>query len=327
MQKNGLKPHDSEAEEESTRVLLVEDNIVSRKLLEKILIKGGFEVITAENGRKALSLFKKQFCPIVLTDWVMPEMNGLELCQAIRNHQSPGYVFIVIITAKDTKDDIISGLESGADDYLTKPINQSELFARLKTGKRILQLERSLKKANEEIRLLSITDSLTKVYNRGYLNESLPHEIKRSSRFGRSLSIIMCDLDHFKQINDGYGHEAGDLVLREFASSIKTSIRDAVDWVIRVGGEEFMIVLPETGLDGAHAAAERLRKVVSELDLCYNGHQIHVTASFGVASYHPSRHIGMITPEILMKQADEWLYRAKREGRNLVRSSLSLSYH
>ena len=233
----------------------------------------------------------------------------------------------MIITAKDSKNDIISGLESGADDYLTKPFNHSELFARLKTGKRILQLERSLKKANEEIRQLSITDSLTKVYNRGYLNESLPHEIKRASRFGRPLSVIMCDLDHFKQVNDSYGHEAGDLVLKEFASNIKTCIRESVDWVIRVGGEEFMIVLPETGLDGAHAAAERLRKVVSEMNLNYNGHQILVTASFGVASYQPSRHIDMITHEGLMKQADEWLYRAKRDGRNLVRSPLSVSYH
>ena len=171
-------------------VLLAEDNPISRKMLEKILVKEGFEVTSVENGKEALALFREQFFPIVLTDWLMPEMEGPELCKAIRYEKSKGYVYIVLLTAKDSKDDIISGLESGADDYLTKPAHRAELVARLKNGIRILDLEKSLKKANEEIRILSITDPLTGIYNRGYLNERLPQEIKRSIRYKRSLSLI-----------------------------------------------------------------------------------------------------------------------------------------
>ena len=150
--------------------MIAEDNAVSRKLLEKILIKGGHEVVSAENGREALELFNKDFFPIILTDWLMPEMNGIELCKTIRESSTERYVFIILLTAKDSKDDIVVGLEAGADDYLTKPINNAELMARINTGKRILELESSLKRANKEIKLLSITDPLTGCYNRGYLN-------------------------------------------------------------------------------------------------------------------------------------------------------------
>lgn len=146
-------------------ILIVEDNAVSRKLLEKALIKAGHEVVSAENGREALEIFNGKFFPIILTDWLMPEMNGIELCKTIRESSTERYVFIILLTAKDSKDDIVLGLEAGADDYLTKPINNAELMARLNTGKRILELESSLKEANEEIKLLSITDPLTGCYN------------------------------------------------------------------------------------------------------------------------------------------------------------------
>ena len=240
-------------------ILLVEDNPISRKMLEKILVKEGFEVTLAENGKEALALFRKHFFPIVLTDWLMPEMEGPELCKAIRNEKPKGYVYIVLLTAKDSKDDIISGLESGADDYLTKPADRAELVARLKNGLRILDLEKSLKKANEEIRTLSITDSLTGIYNRGYLNERLPQEIKRSIRYKRSLSLILCDIDHFKSVNDNFGHVAGDTILKGFVDCITASIRDQIDWSARYGGEEFLVVLPETDFLGARHLAERLR--------------------------------------------------------------------
>jgi PleD family two-component response regulator len=155
-------------------ILLAEDHPTTRKVLEKTLIKAGHKVSSVENGRQALELFKQKFFPIVLSDWMMPEMTGLELCRAIRKNASDGYVFIVLLTSKDSKDDIVLGLEAGADDYLTKPTHPAELLARIKTGMRILELERSLKKANKEIRALSITDPLTGAYNRNYLNERLP---------------------------------------------------------------------------------------------------------------------------------------------------------
>ena len=299
-------------------ILLVEDNPISRKMLEKILVGEGFSVTSVENGKEALEKFEHDFYPIVLTDWLMPEMEGPELCTAIRNKNPKGYVYIVLLTAKDSLDDIISGLEAGADDYLTKPANRAELIARIKNGLRILELEKSLKAANEEIRILSITDPLTGIYNRGYLNERLPQEIKRSIRYKRSLSLILCDLDHFKLVNDRYGHVAGDAVLQGFVNCIVGSIRDQIDWAARYGGEEFLIVLPETDFKGALNLAERLRKVVSDTQFPVEGQTIQITASFGVSGFSPEV-LGMdLSVDDMLKRVDTYLYQAKEGGRNRV---------
>ena len=311
MKEKQLKPH--------FPILIVEDNPVSRRLLEKTLIKAGHEVTSVENGRKALELFNEKFFPIVLTDWMMPELDGLELCRAIRKDTSKGYVFIVLLTAKDSKDDIVSGLEAGADDYLTKPPNHSELIARIKTGIRILELERSLKKANEEIRILSITDPLTGCYNRGYMTERLPQEIRRAKRYRHSLSLVLCDIDHFKRLNDTYGHQVGDRILKEFVQWIIPSIRNGVDWLARYGGEEFLIVIPETDIKGACYTAERLRRIISQKAIKIQGKRIHITASFGVTGLDPDTPDEKISPEAMINQADKYLYQAKQEGRNSVK--------
>ncbi len=303
-------------------ILIAEDDPVSRKLLEKILIKAGNKVVSVENGQKALELFNDRFFPIVLTDWMMPEMDGLELCRAIRKNTYPGYVFIILLTAKNSKDDIIRGLRAGADDYLTKPFSHAELIARLNTGKRVLELERSLKDANEEIRILSITDPLTGTYNRGYMTERLPQEIKRARRYSRSLSIILCDIDHFKKVNDTYGHLAGDRVLKDFAQCIRYSIRQDVDWTARYGGEEFLIVLPETDVNGASVMAERLKSELSQRVTETQGKQISITASFGVTGFSPDTPDEMISPEAMVSKADKYLYQAKREGRNKAMGGL-----
>jgi PleD family two-component response regulator len=188
-----------EGERNSYPILLAEDDPISRRLFEKILVKEGFSVTAVENGRKAFDLFRHQFFPIVLTDWQMPEMEGPALCRAIREANPDRYVFIIMLTSRGSKDDIISGLGAGADDYLTKPAHYAELVARIKTGIRILELEKSLKAAVDEIHLMSITDPLTGIYNRGYINERLPQEIQRANRYGRDLSILLCDIDHFKK--------------------------------------------------------------------------------------------------------------------------------
>ena len=303
-------------------ILIAEDDPVSRKLLEKILIKVGNKVVSVENGQKALELFNDKFFPIVLTDWMMPEMDGLELCRAIRKNTYPGYVFIILLTAKDSKDDIIRGLRAGADDYLTKPFSHAELVARLNTGKRVLELERSLKDANEEIRILSITDPLTGTYNRGYMTERLPQEIKRARRYSRALSIILGDIDHFKKVNDTYGHLVGDRVLKDFAQCIRHSIRQDVDWTARYGGEEFLIVLPETDANGASVMAERLKSELSQRVTETQGKQISITASFGVTGFGPDTPDEMISPEAMISKADKYLYQAKREGRNRAMGGL-----
>lgn len=299
-------------------ILIAEDDAVTRMLLKKTLIKEGHEVVSVENGRKAFDLFEKSFFPIVLTDWMMPEMDGLELCRVIRQKENPGYVFIVLLTGQDSQDDIITGLKAGADEYLTKPFNRAELIARLNTGRRFLEQERALRKANEEIRILSITDPLTGCSNRGCLNTRLPQEILRAARYHRPLSIVMCDIDHFKKVNDTYGHQPGDMVLKEFSKRINDSIRDNVDMLARYGGEEFLVTLPETDLDGALNMAERLRRVISEKKFAIGTKKIKITASFGVAGFDSDNAGSQISFDTLINLADKCLYRAKTDGRNRV---------
>jgi len=299
-------------------ILIVEDDPTSQKLIETMLTKVGHKVVTVKNGIEALKLFEEQFFPIIVTDWVMPEMDGLELSRAIRKISEERYVFIILLTAKDAKKDIIKGFEAGVDDYLTKPLHPGELLARLNSGIRILNLEQSLKVANEEIKHLSITDGLTDCYNRSYLADRLPQEIKRAKRYERPLSVIMSDIDYFKQVNDSFGHMAGDRVLVLFSESIKSNIRLGVDWVARYGGEEFLIVLPETDLQGAAVAAEKFRNIINEKVIQVANKKINVTASFGVSGCNSKDDYNTLSVDKLISAADEYLYKAKKEGRNRV---------
>jgi len=282
------------------------------------LVKEGYDVDMAENGAKAIEKLNQAFFPIVISDWMMPELDGLGLCRAIRKRAWKGYVFIIILTAKDSKEDIVSGLEAGADDYLTKPFHHAELIARINSGVRIVSLEQSLRSANEEIRLLSIKDPLTGCFNRSYLNERLPQELTRARRYRRPLSLIICDIDHFKYVNDNYGHQVGDDVLKEFAVSIMSSIRDQVDWTVRYGGEEFLIILPETDAGGTQILAERLRRKIAEKTFNSESHTLSITASFGSTCLHPGSGGGSYTQETIIRTADALLYEAKESGRNRV---------
>lgn len=300
-------------------ILIVDDDVVSRTVVEKHLLRAGFSVVTAANGSHALEQFDQQFFPIVLTDWMMPGIDGPQLCRLIREKKTDGYVFIILITARGSKTDIVSGLESGADDYLTKPIHSAELIARINTGIRILKLEQSLKKANEEIRLLSITDPLTGCYNRSYLNERFPHELRRAQRYSHPLSIILADIDYFKKVNDAHGHQAGDEVLKAFSRCISRQVRKKIDWVVRYGGEEFMVVLPETRSIGADSMANRLRCAVEKEKIRFGDATIQITASFGGTSV-AFGDISMddVTMDQLIYRADEKLYQSKENGRNQV---------
>jgi len=296
-------------------VMLVEDSR-TQALKFQIMLEGhGYHVTVAQNGLEAMNMLLNSQTSIVISDWIMPEMDGYELCRAVRRHDFGSYVYIILLTAKDSKDDIIEGLEAGADDYLTKPVDDSELIARLTTAERVIRLESSLKLRNKEIALLAITDPLTEIFNRGYLNANLPKAIKRSIRYKQPLSVIICDIDRFKDVNDQYGHHVGDIVLRSFAQNLNSSLRKDIDYVARYGGEEFIIVLPETGLNGATVVAERLRLNVSEAS---SGEEKtnRVTASFGIASLTHEEDKSYLNAVELIKAADKCLYQAKENGRN-----------
>lgn len=301
-------------------ILITEDDRATQLLLTKTLAKEGYEVVTASNGKEALALFKKFRFRIVLTDWMMPEMSGIELCKAIRKSDGQGYVFIVLLTANDKKDDVIKGLMAGADDYLTKPINHAELMARLNTGRRILSLEESLKTAIADIQVLSVTDPLTGCYNRSYLMENLEYEIKRAVRYQRPFSIVFSDIDHFKSVNDTYGHQVGDRTLIEFVQCIMGSIRLDLDWITRYGGEEFLLVLPETDLEGAMVLTERLKEKIAQLEMKIHDNVLKITSSFGVVTYNPRISGKVVTCDDMINLADNYLYQSKAGGRNRITS-------
>ncbi|MDM8526084.1 diguanylate cyclase [Desulfococcaceae bacterium HSG8] len=297
-------------------ILIVEDSKTQALYLKISLERQGYQVAVARNGREGLALLQKHFFPVVITDWIMPEMDGFEFCRTVRRWDFPGYVYIILLTTKDSKNDIIAGLKAGADDYLIKPVDEAELAARLNTAKRIIKLEYTLRKRSEEVALLSVTDPLTKAYNRRYLNKNLPLALRHAFRYEHPLSIIICDIDYFKKVNDRYGHQAGDRVLEEFSRYLMQAVRKGTDWVTRYGGEEFLVVLPETNLKGGYRAAERYRHLISKKTILYQKEKINITASFGVACAYPSEDGEEVKMESLIEAADRCLYQAKEDGRN-----------
>jgi diguanylate cyclase (GGDEF)-like protein len=298
------------------RILLVDDEPTQRLIMARLLKRAGYEVETASNGREALQKIEAGDFQLMITDWEMPEMDGIALCSALRSSQTKGYIYTILLTARDAIEHVVTGLQAGADDYLTKPVIEPELIARLSTGKRIVTLERSLRQANEENRRLSITDPLTGAYNRRYLMEQLPREIERAARYGRQLSVIMCDVDHFKKINDTHGHLAGDEVLKWFVRQLQAGVR-ACDWLARYGGEEFIIVLPETIVANAATAAEHLRKQIAQATFDLDGAQFAVTASFGVSGWRDRVPHGA-TLDALIAKCDAGVYASKAGGRDRI---------
>jgi two-component system, cell cycle response regulator len=297
-------------------ILLAEDDPVTRMLMTRFLKKAGYEVDAVPDGAAAMDRMLKRYYPILVTDWEMPGMDGVALCKAVRNLQLDGYVYALLLTARDSKEHIIAGLDAGADDYLIKPVHEPELIARLNAGRRILNLEHSLRAANQRNRILSITDALTGAFNRRYLMEQLPREVERCRRYAYPLSVIMCDLDHFKRINDVLGHGAGDDVLQQFVGRVQRSIRSNSDWISRYGGEEFLLVLPEADYKAGCFVAEKIRSMIESTPFATRAGDAQVTASFGVASSGAQGPDLTLKVEGLIKAADQCLYRSKLEGRN-----------
>jgi two-component system cell cycle response regulator len=295
------------------KILIAEDDAMSRRLLEKTLQREGYEVIAVSNGLLALQQLSLPDGPrLALLDWMMPEMDGPGVCLAVRQQHERTYVHIILITSKGSKQDVVEGLRAGADDYLTKPWDPAELIARLRVGQRILQLEDRLVEARETMRFRATHDPLTSLFNRGVILDLLNRELARTRRENGCTVVIMGDLDHFKDVNDRYGHMVGDEVLREIARRLLASVR-SYDFVGRYGGEEFLVVL--NNCDSAHAVAraQEIRNAVANQPVKTERGPLPVTMSLGVLA---SRDWGLQLAEEILGKVDLALYQAKAEGRN-----------
>ena len=297
------------------KVLVAEDEKISRLRLEKFLVGIGCEVISCEDGLEAWDIIKSDDAPhFLILDWMMPGMDGMELCRKVREMNREPYTFIMLLSSKGEQEDVINGMEAGADDYIVKPFNQNELKVRLRAGSRIVQLNEDLLSARNILEKQAINDALTGMFNRHYMVEVLAKEFSGALRYQTELTCLLLDLDYFKEINDNYGHPFGDFVLREFADCIKQEARK-MDIPFRYGGEEFMLLLPNTDVGGARYVAEKIRITCEQKTFDDGTNSAKATVSIGIASVKLNK---PLEAKELIAYADKALYRAKAEGRNRV---------
>ena len=300
------------------KILIAEDDAISRRLLDTILKKWGYEVVVAYDGGQAWEELQKPDAPrLAILDWMMPEMDGVEVCEKVRQRTGSPYVYILLLSAKSQREDLVKGMESGADDYITKPFDANELKVRLRAGRRILDLQTELMKAQDKLQDQAARDPLTGIWNRTAIFESFHRELARANRENNSLAIVMLDIDRFKDLNDTHGHMAGDAVLRAFTQRIMTSLRP-YDAVGRYGGEEFLVVLPGCDVNAGARHAERLCALIGNEPFDTSEGRHTVTCSLGVASTSST---DPKDTDSLIRSADAALYRAKRNGRNRVEIS------
>ena len=298
------------------KILVADDDLVSLRLMQRTLESSGYCVITARNGREAVDILSEPDAPrLALIDWVMPEMDGPDVCRTIRSQTDAPYVYIVLLTSRQSSEDVVSGLEAGADDYLTKPYDPAELKARLHTGRRVLELEDKLVEAREEMRYKADHDALTTLWNRAGTLSLLRGELSRASRNGDPVSLMLCDVDHFKQINDSHGHLAGDEVLRQVSARLLDMVRPH-DCVGRYGGEEFLIVFGGCSELNLRRRAEEIREGISRVPFTFQNLLLPVTVSIGAITIEMWDK--SIPTDVYLKEADDALYRAKAAGRNRV---------
>ncbi len=297
------------------KVLVAEDDIVQLRLLEVTLSKWGYQVLSARDGESAWRLLQQEDGPILaILDWMMPGYSGPQLSRLIRDQSAKLYTYIILLTARKDKESIIEGMDAGADDYLAKPYILDELAARIRAGKRILHLQEELVKAQEALREEAMRDPLTHLWNRRTIFHRLDAELRAAKASGQPVGVILADLDHFKDINDTYGHIFGDHVLLETVKALQSALRPR-DSIGRFGGEEFIAVLPQCGFDESINAAERLRLALASRPIPHGNSVVPVTISLGcTASIAGADH----SLEMLLRAADEALYESKRQGRNRV---------
>ena len=296
------------------KILVAEDEEMSRRLLTANLSKKGYEVVPATNGREAWDLLQTPEAPqIAILDWTMPEMDGVDVCVELRKKGGEPYVYVILLSAKSKKEEVIEGLRAGADDYLVKPCHPLELIARVRSGVRILDLQKELIEAREALRIQATQDALTGCWNRRTIFEILDREFQRAKRETVSIGVVLGDLDHFKHINDTHGHQVGDLVLQESSRRMRSMMRQ-YDAVGRYGGEEFLMVLPGCDWQKAVNQAERVRTCLESKPIVLpDGQPITVTMSLGVSASDLHTYDSV---DALVHAADQALYRAKNSGRN-----------
>jgi diguanylate cyclase (GGDEF)-like protein len=298
------------------KILVVDDELVSRLVVQAAVERLGHRWVAASDGEEAWRRFNDEQPDVLITDLLMPGTDGLELCRRVRANAQTGYTYIILATMLGDREDVVRGMEAGADDYFVKPVEPFDLQAKLIPAERVTALHAELGRYRAELAKLARTDALTQLANRRSMEEDLRLLDARSQRYGRHYCVAICDIDHFKTYNDTLGHQAGDQALRTVAAKLAAEVR-ASDGVYRYGGEEFVLVLPEQNLQSAMAAVERVRAAVEKLAIPHpaRGPGGVVTMSFGIAGFQPGR---PTTVDDLLKQADAALYEAKEAGRNQV---------
>ena len=301
-------------------VLIAEDDELLLSHLEAVVTAAGFRVTTTANGAAACRHLETRHFPIVILDRNLPGMDGLTLCRRIRALPYDRYTYTLLLTIQDSEDDVIAGLDAGADDYLSKRSSPAQLIARLRTAQRILGVEQSMRAALERRWQMAMTDGLTGAPNRRYFDYHVRRELGRLQRFGGHFSLLYVDLDHFKQVNDRLGHTVGDEVLIGFSDRIRTCLSRDCDWHARLGGEEFAVVLPGTDMAGAVLVAERIRNTIEQAPVLTTQGRVPMTASLGVTSRQLEAGAPVVSLKVLLHEADRCMYASKHGGRNRVTS-------
>src|SRR6202162_5940996 len=302
------------------KVLVADDSAVYRKLVEQTLPPDQYSILFAKTGQSAIELFRQHRPALVITDWVMPDLTGVEVCRQIRASAQNSYTYIIIVTSASEKENVIEGLEAGADDYLTKPFHPKELLARVGVGRRLVDLQQQIESQNRLLKELALTDALTGLPNRRAVEDWAKGQLSAAIRHGFSFWVVIADLDNFKVINDTYGHDAGDTVLKEFAGILKKRVRNS-DICGRTGGEEFIMIFTHADECNVGIVVARVLRQLREHEFSFGTTAVHVTASFGIAGFQ-----GKGMPEFakLVHQADAALYVAKRGGRNRIEVSSTI---
>lgn len=312
---------DVSREQKSARSILVaEDSAIYRRLIGSHLKDWGFEFNCVRDGKAAWKLLSKKDTPrLALLDWVLPEIDGIELCRRLRNRSTDEpYTYTILLTAKNRKDEMLEAMNAGADDFLAKPIDPLELKARLLVGKRIVDLQQKLVSANSALQFVASHDFLTGAWNRSEIVAFMQRELSRARRDSTPVGIVLVDVDHFKKVNDGLGHETGDLVLKEVTQRLTCSLRE-YDGVGRYGGEEFLLIIPGCDLATTVRRANQIRELVSVKPILTSNGPVAVTVSMGITVAQSSTN-----SELLLRAADSALYQAKRNGRNRVEHAVEL---